>query len=41
VERLIEGGFPSYRQTALQKYPLDPAITDCAAILADFKTGML
>ena len=41
IERLLEGGFPSYRATALQKYPLDPAAPDGDAILADFKTGML
>ncbi len=41
IERHLEGGFPSYREKALQKYPLDPACPDGDAILADFKTGML
>ena len=41
VERLLEGGLPSYRPVALQKYPLDPATPDGDAVLADLKSGML
>ena len=41
IERLLEGGFPSYRQAALQKYPLDPAVPDGDGILADLKAGTL
>ncbi len=41
IERLLEGGLPSYRTVALQKYPLDPAAPDGDAILADLKSGML
>ena len=41
VERLVEGGFPSYREAALQMDALDPGVPDGDRILADLKAGTL